>query len=340
MEHPPTPPPITTARALDLTPPRLEIGRFELEPVSGRPETVARELDRRAVGRVADPLDEEERRGAPDAEGAQSEGRASVTSRRSTDLTGRTPNPSAIRSRASRSDPCPRCRGRAARAGTTARLRAACPERGEARDHDDAVPTARARGRRRRASRPARPRPRSARPTGAALTAELGGEADRAGPRRARVRLRTNVPPPARRRGAEAVPLELAERLPHGHPADPERLGQPALGREAQSPGASAAVGDRGRRAASAIDTCSGLEPRSSTIEGRIHRAAYCVGDLSSRPLCPQARGQRRYIATCGTYLAGSRHRTDQPRGRGNGGRRRVLAQPLRAASRRLERVR
>ena len=48
-----------------------QLGRLDHEPRSVGAEPVARELDRRAVGRVADPLDEQQRRAAPDAERAR-----------------------------------------------------------------------------------------------------------------------------------------------------------------------------------------------------------------------------------------------------------------------------
>src|SRR6188472_1646358 len=78
MEQPPTPPPMTTARAVDLTvSPRSaggslgDRGRFELEPGAVGAEAVAGELDRCPIGRIRDPLDEQQRGVAPDAERAR-----------------------------------------------------------------------------------------------------------------------------------------------------------------------------------------------------------------------------------------------------------------------------
>ena len=75
------------------------LGRFDHEPRAVGAEAVAGELDRRAVGRVADRARRAgAARRARTPRARASDGRASVSSSRSTALTGRRPKPSPIRS--------------------------------------------------------------------------------------------------------------------------------------------------------------------------------------------------------------------------------------------------
>ena len=107
--------------------------RFDHDPRAIAAETIPRELDCRSVRRVADALDEQDRRATlePERPGV---GRPRLcrlqASRQREPVDGRSPPPSGRTT--IRRDPCPRCRGRAEQATTTARLRAACHRRDEA----------------------------------------------------------------------------------------------------------------------------------------------------------------------------------------------------------------
>ena len=141
----------------------------------------------------------------------------------------------------------------------------------------------------------------------------------------------------------KTVALELSERLPDGHPADAERLGEAAAREGGASPAASRPEAIAAA-SCSAIATCSGLEPRSSVrSKGRIHSPQPIpFRSLTSRPFGPLERqrpGSAETLKPRSTTTDISSHaahkslaearRAREPRCRGDRGCRRLLALPL-----------